>query len=66
MGLLAFIAKLVRNNFFDTTKKYQINYEKDNAIDIKIKESKSKEEKAKIENKESKFDKKILTDIEEG
>ncbi|MBU0627459.1 PrgI family protein [Patescibacteria group bacterium] len=66
MGLLAFLAKMIRNKFFDTTKKYQINYEKDNPTDIQIKESKSKDEKATVENKESKFDKQIITDIKEG
>jgi len=53
LGLIAFIAKMVRNNFFDTTKKFQINYEKHNPTEIKIKEAKSEEEKAVIENKES-------------
>lgn len=65
LGLLAFIAKKVRNNFFDTTKKFQINYEKDNATEIKIKEAKSTEGQAIIENKESWFDKKKLSDIEQ-
>jgi len=53
LGLIAFIAKLVRNNFFDTTKKFQINYEKQDPTKIKIKEAKSEEGKAVIENKES-------------
>ncbi|PJA49002.1 MAG: hypothetical protein CO170_00880 [candidate division SR1 bacterium CG_4_9_14_3_um_filter_40_9] len=66
LGLIAFIAKMVRNNFFDTTKKFQINYEKRNPTEIKIKEAKSEEEKAVIENKESGFDKDKLKDIEKG
>lgn len=66
LGLIAFIAKLVRNNFFDTTRKFQINYEKHNPTEIKIKEAKSKDEKAVIENKESWFDKDKLKDIEKG
>jgi len=57
---------MVRNNFFDTTKKFQINYEKHNPTEIKIKEAKSEEEKAVIENKESWFDKDKLKDIEKG
>jgi len=57
---------MVRNNFFDTTKKFQINYEKRNPTEIKIKEAKSEEEKAVIENKESWFDKDKLKDIEKG
>ena len=52
LGLIAFIAKMVRNNFFDTTRKFQINYQKHDPIDIKIKESRTEEEKAVIENKE--------------
>jgi len=44
---------MVRNNFFDTTRKFQINYEKDDPTRIKIKEANSEEEKAVIENKES-------------
>ena len=57
---------MVRNNFFDTTKKFQINYEKRNPTEIKIKEAKSEEEKTVIENKESWFDKDKLKDIEKG
>jgi len=37
MSLLAFIAKKVRNNFFDTTKKYQVNYEKINPFQVLLK-----------------------------
>lgn len=66
LWLLAFIAKLVRNNFFDTTKKFQINYEKSDPTEIKIKEANSEEEKAVIENKESGFDKEKLQDIEKS
>ena len=66
MWLIAFIAKMVRTKFFDTTKKYQINYEKENPIDISIKEAKSKEKKAVIERKESKFDKDLIKNIKEG
>jgi hypothetical protein len=57
---------MVRNNFFDTTKKFQINYEKHNPTEIKIKEVRSEEEKAVIESKESGFDKEKLKDIERG
>ncbi len=64
LWLLAYIAKLIRNNFFDAKKKFQVNYEKKNPLDIMIQESKTKEEKQIIEQKEKKFDKQILTDIE--
>jgi hypothetical protein len=61
---LAYIAKLVRNNFFDAKKKYQVNYQKKNPLDIMIQEAKTKEEKQIIETKESTFDQKHLSDIE--
>ncbi len=64
LWLLPYIAKLIRNNFFDAKKKFQVNYEKNNPLDIIIKESKTKEEKQIIEQKENTFDKQILTDIE--
>lgn len=64
LWLLAYIAKLIRNNFFDAKKKYQVNYEKNNPLDLMIQESKTKEEKQIIEQKEKKFDQKILKDIE--
>jgi hypothetical protein len=64
LWLIAYIAKLIRNNFFDAKKKFQINYQKKNPIDVIIEESKTKEEKQIIEQKENTFDKQILKDIE--
>ncbi|MFA7298129.1 MAG: hypothetical protein WC010_00580 [Candidatus Absconditabacterales bacterium] len=64
LGLIAYVSKLVRNNFFDAKKKFQVNYEKKNPLDIMIEEAKTKEEKQIIEYKEKKFDKSHLTDIE--
>lgn len=64
LWLLAYLAKLIRNNFFDAKKKFQVNYEKKNPIDVMIQESKTKEEKQIIEQKESTFDKQHVTDIE--
>ncbi|MEI6119224.1 MAG: hypothetical protein WCP92_08775 [bacterium] len=61
---MAYLGKLVRNNFFDAKKKYQVNYEKKNPLDIMIQESKTKEEKQIIETKESAFDQKHVSDIE--
>ena len=61
--IIAF-AKLIRNNFFDAKKKFQVNYEKNNPLDVMIQESKDKEEKQIIEQKESTFNDKMLTDIE--
>lgn len=64
LWLLAYIAKLIRNNFFDAKKKFQVNYEKKNPFDVMIQESKTKEEKQIIEQKEKNFNQDILTDIE--
>ncbi|MEI7558692.1 MAG: hypothetical protein WCJ45_08120 [bacterium] len=64
MSLIPYIAKLIRNNFFDAKKKYQVNYEKKNPIDILVKEAKSKEEKQIIVQKDNAFDKEMLKDIE--
>lgn len=66
LSLIPFIAKLVRNNFFDSTKKYQINYQKSNSTEIKIKEAKSEEEKVSIEQKESSFNKESLKNIQDS
>lgn len=51
LGLLPFIAKVVRNNFFDVPKKFQTNYEKFNLIELMIQRSKTKEKKQSIEQK---------------
>lgn len=64
LGLLAYVSKIIRNNFFDARKKFQVNYDKKNPLDVIVQESKTKEEKQLIEQKENKFDKQILTDIE--
>lgn len=64
MSLIPYISKLIRNNFFDAKKKFQVNYEKKNPIDIMIQEAQSKEEKQIIEQKESTFDQQNIADIE--
>ena len=64
LTLLPYLAKLLRNNFFDAKKKFQVNYEKKNPIDVLIEESKTKEEKQIIEQKLSDFDKQHVVDIE--
>lgn len=65
LWLLAFIAKLLRNNLFDSTKKYQNNYPKNDKIEIEIKEWKEWKQTQKIDYKLDKnFDKKKLADIE--
>ena len=44
MGLLAFLAKKIRNNFFDTTRKFQVNYDKHDPLQIAIKKSHTRED----------------------
>jgi uncharacterized membrane protein YccF (DUF307 family) len=51
LSLIPFLAKLVRNNFFDTKKKFQENYERENIVDVAIEESKIGDEKQIIERK---------------
>ena len=65
MWLLAFIAKMIRNNFFDTNKKYQVNYDKQDPMKIAIKESKSWDQKQTVfEHKDKAFSKEKLDKIE--
>jgi len=66
MSLLEYVAKLFRNKFFDTTKKFQNNFEKENKLDILIKESKLEDKKQKIEQKDSKMDDELISNIEKG
>ncbi|NOZ43905.1 MAG: hypothetical protein GXP45_01950 [bacterium] len=47
LGLVAFVAKLFRNKFFDTTKKYQVNFDRVDPFDILLKS-------IGIDNKEAK------------
>lgn len=66
LSLIPFIAKTVRNKFFDTNKKFQVNYEKANPLDIMIEESKTEIEKANIEKKVNTIDKDMINKIEKG
>lgn len=52
LWLVPFIAKMVRNNFFDTSKKFQTNYERFNPITIMIQKTKIKEKKQAVQRKE--------------
>ena len=51
LSLVPFAANMIRNNFFDTKKKFQENYTRENPVDILIKENKATEEKQVIEQK---------------
>ncbi len=67
LWLLAFIAKLLRNNLFDATKKYQNDYPRNDKIEIELKELKEWKQTQKIDYKLDKnFDKKKIEDIEKS
>ncbi len=66
MNMMQYIAKLFRNKFFDTTKKFQINFEKFDQTKILIKESKWEQKAKKIEQKDNRLDEGMLKNIEEG
>lgn len=64
LTLIPFLAKIIRNKFFDTNKKFQVNYEKTNPVEILIKESNTEVEKTKIEQKENTIDENLVKRIE--
>lgn len=66
LSLIPFMAKFIRNNFFDTKKKYQENYNREDPINILIKEHSDNNETAVIERKTGSLDKERLSHIEEG
>ena len=66
LSLIPFLAKMARNNFFDTKKKFQENYYKEDPLDVLLEENKSKEEKQVIEYKHGGLDKKQISNIEGG
>jgi len=65
LSLLAYVSKIFRNKFFDTTKKYQVSFEKFDNTDVLIKEAKIEDKKVKIEHKDSTMDNDLLKNIEE-
>ena len=54
MGLLEFLAKMMRTHFFDATTKFQVNVEKPDKIDLLLKEIHTEEQTQKITFKTSK------------
>lgn len=64
MGMIEYIAKIFRNKFFDTTKKFQENFSKFDQTKILLEESKLDAKKIKIEQKENKLDEDVLKNIE--
>ena len=52
LSLLAFIAKKIKDSFLDVSKKFQLNYTKQNQAEISIAKSKQEKWKQRIEIKE--------------
>ena len=52
LNLLAFIAKKIKDNFLDVTHKVQVNYVKQDPIEVLISKSKQEKWKQRIEIKE--------------
>jgi hypothetical protein len=63
LNLLAFIAKKIKDYFLDVPKRYQMNYEKLDPIEILIAKSKQEKWKQRIEIKEE-LDVSKLNEIE--
>ena len=56
---------MIRNNFFDTNKKFQVNYEKEDHLKILIKESKSGDQTQTVfERKDKSFSKDKIDKID--
>lgn len=64
MSLLEYVVKIFRNKFFDTTKKFQVDYKRFNKTEILIKEAKQEDKKTKIEQKKDGLDQETLKNIE--
>ena len=65
LSLLAFIAKKIKDNFFDVPKKFQNNYTKIDPIEVIIQKSKQEKWKQRIEIKEW-LDMSKVSDIEKS
>ncbi len=64
LSLLAFIAKKIKDSFFDVSKKFQINYTRTNdPVEVTIAKSKQEKWKQRIEIKEE-LDMSKLSEIE--
>lgn len=66
LSLIPFIAKLIRNNFFDARRKFQVNYVRTDPIKLLIKKYKTEEEKQIIERKENTLSKETLSKMGSG
>ena len=63
LSLLAFIAKKIKDSFLDVSKKFQINYSKQDPTEVTIAKSKQEKWKQRIEIKEE-LDISKLSEIE--
>lgn len=67
LGLIAFVAKLVRNLFFDTPRKFQANYDKVDPLKVTMKRAKWSDQKQTIfEQKDKSFSKDRLDKINDS
>ena len=67
LSLIPFIAKLVRTYFFDTTRKYQVNFDKADETDLLLKKNHIDDQKEIITYKtQETVDPKVLEEIEKG
>ena len=64
LSLIPFLAKLIRTYFFDTTKKFQVMFERPDPIYLLIKKSSIDKPQQVIERKSSQWDKNLLNKIE--
>ena len=51
LSLVPFIAKMIRTNFLDATKKYQVNYDRVSPFDVEIAFLKSQESRQIVQSK---------------
>lgn len=67
LSLIPFIAKLIRTYFFDTTKKFQVNFDRADEVDVLLKETHAEDQKDIITYKTKEVvDPKVLEQIEKG
>lgn len=68
LSLIPFVAKLVRNNFFDVKKKFQTNYDKQDPIKLAIKKIKADDDKEQtiFEHKDKHYSKDKIDDMNKG
>ena len=67
LGLIPFVAKLVRNLFFDTPRKFQSNYDKIDPLKVAIKRTKNSDQKQTVfEQKDKRYSKDKLDKINDS